>query len=65
MWTDPIVEETRKIRDEMAARFDYDVKALGQYYKSKEPPEGRTVVSRPPKLLSEEKEEQALISDRA
>lgn len=32
MWNDPIVEETRKSRDEIAARFNYDVGALGRYY---------------------------------
>ena len=28
MWTDPIVEETRRIRDEHAKRFDYNVRAI-------------------------------------
>ena len=25
MWVDPIVEEVRRVRDEHAARFDYDL----------------------------------------
>ena len=28
MWKDQIVEETRKTRDEYAARFDYDLAAI-------------------------------------
>jgi hypothetical protein len=28
MWTDPIVEETRRIRDEHAKKFDYNVRAM-------------------------------------
>ena len=46
MWNDPIVEETRKIRDELAAKFDYDVQKLGQYYISKQKTEDRKVVRR-------------------
>jgi hypothetical protein len=35
MWDDPIVEETRRIRDEIAARHQYDLQAIGAYYQSK------------------------------
>jgi hypothetical protein len=28
MWKDPIVEEVRRIREEHAARFGYDLKAI-------------------------------------
>ena len=49
MWNDPIVEETRKIRDEIAARFNYDVEALGRYYQSQQAQEGRVIVKRPAK----------------
>ena len=49
MWNDPIVEETRKIRDEIAARFNYDVEALGRYYQAQEIKEHRIVVKRPAK----------------
>ena len=44
MWNDPIVDETRKIRDEIAARFNYDVEALGCYYQSQQAREGRVTV---------------------
>jgi hypothetical protein len=49
MWIDPIVEETRRIRDEQAARFDYEVRRLGEYYVSERQDEGRVVVRRPAK----------------
>ncbi len=28
MWIDPIIEETRRIRDEHARRFNYDLSAI-------------------------------------
>lgn len=28
MWTDPIVDETRRIRDEHARKFNYDLRAI-------------------------------------
>jgi uncharacterized protein (DUF1697 family) len=30
MWNDPIVEETRKLRDAYAAQFNYDLQAIAQ-----------------------------------
>ena len=57
MWNDPIVEETRKIRDEIAARFNYDVEALGRYYQEQQAKENRVVVKRPAKSAELHKEE--------
>ena len=62
MWSDPIVDETRKVRDDLAAKFNYDVRALGQYYRSREKSEDRKGVLRPPKLITEEHE--ALVTDQ-
>lgn len=62
MWSDPIVDETRKVRDDLAAKFNYDVRALGQYYRSREKSEDRKVAVRPPKLIIEEDE--ALVTDQ-
>jgi hypothetical protein len=59
MWNDPIVEETRKIRDELAARFNYDVQALGQYYLSQQEAAERKIVRRAAKKIKEEKEKVA------
>ena len=55
MSNDPIVEETRKIRDELAAKFNYDVEELGQYYLSQQKAEDRKIVKRPAKKVKEEK----------
>ena len=54
MWNDPIVEETRKIRDEIAARFNYDVEALGRYYEAQQVKENRLVVKQATKRESED-----------
>ena len=45
MWTDPIVEETRVIRAEIAARFDFDVWALGNYFKGKRAEDAVTLIN--------------------
>ena len=47
-WKDPIVEEVRGIRDRTAARFDYDVKAIGRYYQQKQRESKRKNISYPP-----------------
>ena len=49
MWDDPIVEEVRKIREEHAARFDYDLKKIFEDLKEQERKSGREVLSLPPK----------------
>jgi hypothetical protein len=52
MQNDPIVEETRKIRNRIAAKFKYDVKALGAYYKARQIAENRVVETRHPKRIA-------------
>lgn len=42
---DPIVDEVRRIRDEYAARFNYDIDAMFQDIKEQERKSGRTFVS--------------------
>jgi len=49
MCDDPIVEEVRKIREEHAARFDYDLERIFQDLKEQERQSGREVISLPPK----------------
>jgi len=63
MWNDPIVEETRRIRDEIAARFDYDVEALGRYYQAQQSKEHRVVVRRSVRSEEEQSEESANVGD--
>ena len=49
MWTDMIVEETRKIREEHAAKFQFDLKAIFDDLKEQEQASDREVVSLSPK----------------
>ena len=49
MWKDTIVEETRKVREEYAAQFDYDLEAVYRDLKEKEKQSEREVVSLAPK----------------
>lgn len=53
MWNDPIVEEVRKVREEHAARFDYDLERIFQDLKELEKRSERKVVSLPPKRPQE------------
>lgn len=49
MWQDQIVEETRRVREEYAARFNYDLKAIQTDLKQQEEQGKREVVSLPRK----------------
>lgn len=53
MWKDPIVEEVRKIREEHAARFGFDLKAIYDDLKKTEKQSERNIVSLPPKRFKE------------
>lgn len=54
MWEDPIIEEVRKARQEHAARFGYDLRAIYNDLKTTEKQGGRKVVSLPPKRVKKE-----------
>ena len=45
------LEETQEIRNRLAARFKYDLKALGAYYQAGQTAENRVIVTRKPKLV--------------
>ncbi len=49
MWRDTIVDETRKVREEYAAKFNYDLEAIYRDLKEKEEKSEREVVSLPPR----------------
>jgi len=49
MWQDPIVEEIHKVREALAAQFQYDVQALGRYFQAQQQAEHREVVTRAPR----------------
>ncbi len=49
MYSDPIVEQTRKLRDEYAARFNYDMDAICQDLIERQRVSVRKLVKRSPK----------------
>jgi hypothetical protein len=53
MWQDPIVEEIHRIREALAAQFQYDVQALGKFFQAQQVAEHREVVSRAPRRSPE------------
>jgi len=54
MWKDPIVEEVRRAREAYAARFNHDLEAICRDLRERQAQSGRTVVSFPPKRISED-----------
>ena len=52
---DPIVEEVREIRDRTAARFNYDIKAIGRYYQEKQRENNHKMSSDTPKAIDNHK----------
>ncbi len=51
MWHDPIVKEIHKVREALAATFQYDVQALGKYFQAQQQAEHREVVTRIPRRV--------------
>ena len=49
MCRDPIVEEVRRIREALAAKFNFDVRAIVEDAMKRQGKDGRKVVSLPPK----------------
>ncbi|MGH9928233.1 MAG: hypothetical protein ACREA9_03285 [Pyrinomonadaceae bacterium] len=49
MWEDEIVEQVRRVRDEYAAKFNYDLEAIYKDIKEQEEQNQHKVVSLPPK----------------
>lgn len=54
MWSDPVVEEVRKARQNHAALFGHDLRAIYNDLKTTEKLEDRKVVSFPSKRLTQE-----------
>lgn len=46
MWEDPIVSDVRRVREELAARFDFDVKAIFADIRQRQTLLGERLVSR-------------------
>jgi hypothetical protein len=51
MWTDPILEELYAIRKDIAAQFNYDMRAWGEYCKTQQQLYNIPVVSLPPRYV--------------
>ena len=49
MWDDPIVLEIRKMRDEHATRFSFNLQAIADDLRKQQENSGRTFVSLQPK----------------
>lgn len=45
IWNDEIVEEVRKVRDEHAAKFDYDISAICADIRKKQTDSGRKIIT--------------------
>jgi hypothetical protein len=52
MWKDSVVEDVRKVREEHAAKFDYNLDAIYQDLKKREKKSGRKIVSLTKKLVA-------------
>ena len=50
-WEDPILSQIRRIREEHAARFNYDLWAIYEDLKEQERKSGRKFVSYPPRRI--------------
>jgi hypothetical protein len=61
MTDDPIVAEVRRVRDEHAARFNYDLDAIFEDIQRMQRESGRTYVSFPPRRIREAEQEAARI----
>jgi hypothetical protein len=49
MSSDPVVAEIHRIREQIAARFNYDVRAIGEDARRRDAASGQPVVRRPPR----------------
>lgn len=49
MWQDPIVKETRKLREQYAAQFDHDTDKIFEDIFRRQAESGRKLVSFPPR----------------
>jgi hypothetical protein len=53
MWQDPIVEDIHKIREALAAKFQYNVQELGKFFQAQQAAEHREVMTRAPRRVPE------------
>ncbi|MCH7732866.1 MAG: hypothetical protein IIB44_10195 [Candidatus Marinimicrobia bacterium] len=61
MWRDSIVEEVRRVREEHAAKFNYDLDAIYRDLKNQEKKSKRKIVSLSPRILKKANKEEVSI----
>ena len=47
MWKDPVVEETRKLREQYARKFNHDIDAIYEDIQQRQAQSGKKLVSLP------------------
>ncbi|MBI1763201.1 MAG: hypothetical protein HYR56_17380 [Acidobacteria bacterium] len=65
MTTDPIIEELHQIRDQLAAKFNYDLQAIVADLQAQEKTEDRPVVSFAPQRIPVDEPAEVANSQRA
>jgi hypothetical protein len=65
MWKDPIVTETRILRDEYARQFNYDADAIFEDLMAKQATHLERVVSLPPRKVSVSTEKNPSLTQRS
>lgn len=65
MWEDPIVAEIRQIREEYAAKFNYDLKAIVQDIQRQERESGLEYVTLSSKRSASQTESVPMVRDEA
>ena len=63
MREDPLVAEVRRIRQEHAARFDYDLDLIVEDLKAQEQASGRQYIRLPSRRLADQKMEPPTVTD--
>lgn len=69
MQDDPVVAEIRRIREELAARFNYDIHAIFEYARQRDAADNRKVIRLPPRrpadVAAQLRESTSIASDRS
>lgn len=63
MKEDPLVAEVRRIRQEHAARFDYDLDLIVEDLKAQEQASGRQYIRLPSRRLADQKMDPPTVTD--
>lgn len=57
MYNDEVITEVRRVREELAEEYQYNVQAMMQAFREKEGKDGRKVVRLEPKRVANEKKD--------